>query len=105
MGKLTDWAKKNATFLKLSVGEEVKVKFMGFKIIPDKFKPEEECVQYRFDTEWGVKFFESKSLSVASVMDTASVGDEILISKEAYGDKGKYVVKLVEETKNAVAKK
>lgn len=90
-----DWAKISAKFISVEIGEEVEVIYRGFKIVPDKFNPEKECIQYTFETEWGNKLFESKSLTIARAIDTVKIGDKIKLRKEKFGDKGRYVIEKV----------
>lgn len=86
MGVLSDQARKMSPYFRVSPGEEVTVVYNGFKIIPNKFDPEKETIQYKLGLDGSSKFWETGSGKVALFFDTCLEGDIVSI-KNAGEDK------------------
>ena len=89
---LQDYVKRNSKTFSLKDGEFAEVTYRGYKIGANKFDPEKESVYYQFETEYGVKTFQSGALSLANLFDTIEKDTEIRITREGEGNKTKYFV-------------
>lgn len=88
-------------YLKLEDGEEFQGYFIGYKIIPDKFKVEEDpkatAVEYQFQTKEDRPIrWTSGNVSVANKLIKAKPGQEIRIKRLGKGSKTVYDVVLVD---------
>lgn len=92
MSDLTDYVKRNSKTLSLKDGESVEVIYRGYRIGANKYDPEKESVYYQFETEYGVKTFQSGALTLANLFDTIEKDTKIRITREGEGNKTKYFV-------------
>ena len=67
MGELKDTARKNSNFLKITKGESVTVIYQGYRIVPSTMDPTKDTVQYKFDTEFGQKFWTNGNSAIMSL--------------------------------------
>lgn len=97
MGTLAEYAKEKSKFLRVPTGTKVRVKYLGFKVVPSKWDEDEETVRYMFDLDGQEKQMDSKSLVLAEKMDEIEIGEMIEIGREGEGAQTKWSVKKVAE--------
>ena len=89
MGELANAAKKNSNFLKLEKNETVTVVFKGFRLIPSTMDPTKESAQYRFDTEFGEKFWTNGHGQIMNFFDKLTPGAVVAITRKPWLNKDK----------------
>jgi hypothetical protein len=91
MGALADKAKQQSNFLILEKGgPAVRVKYLDFRFVPSQLDPSKEVAQYKFETEFGIKFWTNGSGKVMNVFDKLQPGAVVeIIRKAAIGKEGK----------------
>lgn len=99
MGELSKWARENSEFLKVAENEAVHVIYLGFKIVPSRFDPKKEKVQYRVEVGGQEKLFESSASGVALAFDAIKEGSEVLIGRTGTGNNTKYTIELIPQRK------
>lgn len=100
MGALADQARKMSPYLRVSPGEEVTAVYKGFKLIPNKFDPEKETIQYRLELDGSSKFWETGNPRVAMFFDTCLEGDIVSIKNVGEDKKPRYeLVKIISQDK------
>ena len=98
MGELTDWAKKQSPFVTISEGETVIVKYLGFKMVANRFDTDKETVRYLFELQDGTeKPWENGQVQVAKDFDDVKKNDWIKISREGEGQKTRYSIVVLSE--------
>jgi hypothetical protein len=98
---LRDFIKNNTKFLKLEDGEIFQGTFHGFKVIPNRFHPEDNTVQYQLkfvDGERTIKWENDKNY-VATAMQKLKEGDLVQIKREGTEKKTKYIVEPITKDK------
>lgn len=89
MGELANTAKKNSNFLKISKNETVTVTYMGYRIIPSTMDPTKDSVQYKFNTEYGEKFWTNGNSQIMMFFDTLKPGVVVAITRKPWINKDK----------------
>jgi len=97
MGKLSDFAKENSRFFKISDGETIEVVFEGFTFGKSSFDPERNVVSYSLKTDEGKKIWNSSSPRVASFFDKISPGQTVRLHRAGEGTNTKYDLAIVEK--------
>jgi hypothetical protein len=95
MGQLANLASKMSTFLKVRPGETVTALYKGFRVIPNKFDPEKETIQYSLEVDGSKKFWETGSLSVAYFFDGVKEGEIVEIKNVGDERKSKFLLKIL----------
>ena len=91
-GQLRDFAKKNSKFASFDEDGVIEGVFEGAKIVTkDSFGEEKEVCRYKIDG----KTFDSISGSLATQMDSVTVGDKIRITRKGQGAETKYAVEVI----------
>jgi|GEM_PF-4049440 hypothetical protein len=84
MGALADKAKQQSNFLILVKGEPaVRVKYLDFRFIPSQMDPTKEVAQYKFETEFGIKFWSNGNGKIMTIFDALQPGAVVEISRKA----------------------
>lgn len=99
MGKLKDWAIKNAQYLKIEADVDIFFKFIGFESFVDKDNDDKAKVRYHVECGGFEKSFESQSIALAEKMDEFEEGDWVKLKKTGTGRNTKYEVSAVPEPK------
>lgn len=81
MGELKDMADKKGKWLKLNVGETIVAQYMGYKVVPSRFDPSEEAIQYHLKVDNIDKYWTTSSLSVMYQFDEVQIDDVVKISR------------------------
>lgn len=89
MGELANTAKKNSNFLKISRHETVTVTYKGYRIIPNSMDPTKDSVQYKFDTEFGEKFWTNGNSQIMMFFDGLNPGAVVAITRNPWINKDK----------------
>ena len=89
MGELANTAKKNSNFLKIARNETVTVTFKGYRIIPSTMDPTKDSVQYKFDTEFGEKFWTNGNSQIMMFFDNLQPGTVVAITRKPWINKDK----------------
>lgn len=106
MGQLADTAKKNSNFLKIAKGESIHAKFLSYRIIPSTMDPTKETIQYKFNTEFGDKFWTNGNSTIMMFFDSIAEGTVVEITRKPWvnkdgtedTNKSTYEVKKVDST-------
>jgi len=102
MSALSEYAKRQAIYVRIAPGEEIQVTYQGSKVIPNKFDPEKEVVQYQFLVDGTKKFWESASGKAATFFDTCVDGDIVSIKNVGKEKAPRYEFnKIIEAPRNA----
>jgi len=100
MGELKDWADKQSDFLRIEPGGTVEVKYLGYKIVANRFDVDQETVRYYFEVDGLEKTFESRSLKLAEVFDGLEIGSWVSITRTGEKSKTRYEMEVVGEDKD-----
>ncbi len=92
MGKLGDFAKRNSQYISLDDGESVEAMFKSAIVTPNPYDAEKEVVNYKFDTEWGVKTLRSGACGLARIFDNIQPNTKIKLTRAGLGNKTSYKV-------------
>ena len=95
MGKLKKWAQDNSEWLRIADGEKVVVKYLGYKIVPNRFDDDQETVRYVFDVDGIEKKFESRAFALAETFDGIKEGTVVSLTRKGEGGNTKYEVGVV----------
>lgn len=97
---LQQYVKDNAKFLKIADGEAVDVVFVSHSVIPNRFKPGEETVNYELRYPEADKSigWQNGTAGVAKAMAEIKSGELIRISRIGDGAATKY--KIISLSKN-----
>jgi len=95
MGKLSDWVDEKSDFLVIVDGESTKVIFLGYELTKSTFG--KETVRYKFDTEFGEKYWDSSAKNIALFFDKLKKGQKVRITRTGEGTDTKYKPELVDE--------
>jgi hypothetical protein len=100
MGNLRDWAKKVSPFIAVTTEEPFVGKFMGYKMVPNRFDTEKETVRYLFELPDGTqKPWENGQAAVASTFDGIEKETWVKITRLGEGNKTKYeIVKVADKS-------
>src|SRR3990172_12059365 len=105
MGTLKDWAVKQSPFIVIETNESIIVKYLGFKMVPNRFDVDKEVVRYLFQLQDGTqKPWENGQLQVARVFDEIEKETWVKISRTGEGNKTRYEIDIVDE-KGTILKK
>ncbi len=105
MGELKDWAVKQSPFITIDTGESIVVKYLGFKMVPNRFDVDKETVRYLFELPDGEqKPWENGQLQVARVLDEIVKGTMIKITRTGEGQKTRYEIEEVDSKGNILKK-
>lgn len=98
MGDLGKWAKERSPFVILADDETIKAKYMGFKIVPNRFDPEKETVRYLLEVDGVQKPWENGQNAVARVMDALAKGTWVSITRtRESANKINYDIKVLDD--------
>lgn len=99
--ELGEFIKNNSKFLKIQDGEDVTLIYKGYSIIPDRFNPGKETVQYLFLDPMANKTlpWAKSSTKVAAQMAKIEVDTLINITRMGEGTETTYRIKPVKESK------
>lgn len=89
MGELADTARKNSNFLKINKHETVTVTYKGYRIIPSTMDPTKDSIQYKFDTEFGEKFWTNGNSQIMMFFDKLTAGTVVAITRKPWINKDK----------------
>ena len=92
MGKLGDFAKRNSQYISLDSGESVEAVYKDSIVTPNPFDAEKEVVNYKFETEYGIKTLRSGACALARLFDNIQPGTKIKLTREGLGNKTSYKV-------------
>jgi hypothetical protein len=105
MGELSDWAKKQSPFITIDKDESILVKYMGFKMVPNRFDVDKETVRYLFELPDGEqKPWENGQLQVAKVFDEIEKGTWVKITRTGEATKTRYEIEEVDSKGNVLKK-
>lgn len=96
MGGLSNWAEKNAQYLKIGVGEEAFVRFLDYEEFIDHDNDDRPKIRYHFEVGGNDKIFESQSIALAQQMDKIKQGNWCKIKRTGEGRATRYEVTPVE---------
>ena len=95
MSELQEYIKRNSRTIFLKDGEKLETVYQGFKIGANRFDPEKESIYYNFETEYGIKQFQSGSIGLAKIFDSIEKGEKIRLTRHGEGNKTKYTIERV----------
>ena len=105
MGDLKDWAVKQSPFITIDKDESIVVKYMGFKMVPNRFDVDKETVRYLFELPDGEqKPWENGQLQVAKEFDAIEKGTMVKITRTGEAAKTRYEIELVDSKGNVIKK-
>ena len=94
MGKLNDFAKRNSQYISLEDQESVEAVFKNAVITPNPYDAEKEVVNYRFETEYGIKTLRSGATALARIFDNIQPDTKVKLTREGVGNKTSYKVEI-----------
>lgn len=105
MGELKDWAVKQSPFITIDTDQSIMVKYLGFKMVPNRFDVDKETVRYLFELPDGEqKPWENGQLQVAKVFDEIAKGTMVKITRTGEGQKTRYEIEEVDSKGNVTKK-
>ena len=105
IGILKDWAIKQSPFITIDTDESIVVKYMGFKMVPNRFDVDKETVRYLFELPDGEqKPWENGQLEVAKEFDEIEKGTSVRISRTGEAAKTRYEIEIVDGKGNVIKK-
>ena len=92
MGHLGDFAKRNSQFISLGDGESIEAVFQSAVVSPNPFDVEKEVVNYKLETEYGLKTLRSGACGLARIFDNIQPETKVRLTREGLGNKTSYKV-------------
>lgn len=92
MGELRDWADSQTDRLVIEPGEAVLVKYLGFKVIPNRFDPKSTTVEYHLLVGEEEKTFTSRSGTLARGFDKIEIEGTAKILRTGEGSNTRYKI-------------
>lgn len=98
MTSLSDWADAQKTYIRIEEGQTIAVKFLSYRFKEDRFNPEKQTVEYKFELSNGQeKTWDNGSSRVAEKFGLIKPGEWVKISRTGNGPKTVYLVKKDDE--------
>ncbi len=94
MGNLSDFAKRNSQYVSLVDEESIEATFKSAVVSPNPFDAEKEVVNYRFETEFGIKTLRSGATALARTFDNIQPDTKVKLTREGVGNKTSYKVEI-----------
>ncbi len=94
MGSLMDFARRNSQYISLEDKECVEAVFKNAVVTPNPFDAEKEVVNYRFETEFGIKTLRSGATALARIFDNIQPDTKVKLTREGIGNKTSYKVEI-----------
>lgn len=90
MAELGNFAKRNSMFISLDDGESIEAVYKGFKIAVNPYDDTKEIVNYKLETEFGIKTFRSGACALARLFEKIQPDTKIKVTRHGTGNKTSY---------------
>jgi len=81
MGELKNMADKKGKWLRLDIDDTVIAQYMSYKVVPSRFDPSEDAIQYHLKIDDIDKFWTTGSPSVMYQFDEVQKGEMVEIKR------------------------